>query len=238
MSLPVTGSLGAGNKVGGQATDNLNSLTKDPVEKVTNTTERVTDQVPIPGEFPSDDTPEKKYQHDQQPPITFNALWTSFTTWVSNLVPRAFDGFESLIRWLVLRYLPPPKQAKVYEAMLNKPIASTFLVCQAICCGVPLLVFLVGLVIFAIVAVILWALLSLLVLGPILIVASMMGVSLWGWGWVLYGLVKFVDQRFLGGMITKFWLGNSIGKEGEDEQTDEEGDKGDEGSSGKEKKDE
>jgi hypothetical protein len=53
----------------------------------------------------------------------------------------------------------------------------------------------------------------LLILGPILLVASMMGISLWGWGWILFGLVKWVDQMFLDGMITRFWLGKGPGQE-------------------------
>jgi hypothetical protein len=34
---------------------------------------------------------------------------------------------------------------------------------------------------------------------------TMMGMCMWGWGWILYGLVKWVDQRFLGGVIARFW---------------------------------
>lgn len=209
MSLdPVTSGLGKGlpvNQVGGQASENVKSLANKPVQQVTDTTDTVSDNI-IPGEFPSDDAAEKRYEGEQPANISFNTLWSSFSTWVTDLIPQAFDGFEIFIRWLVQKYLPPPKQAEIYEAALKRPIASTFLVCQAICCGVPLLVFLVGVAVFAVVAVVLWALLALLILGPILLVASMMGVSLWGWGWVLYGLVKWVDQKFLGGMLARFWF--------------------------------
>ncbi|KAJ5644844.1 hypothetical protein N7507_010855 [Penicillium longicatenatum] len=102
-----------------------------------------------------------------------------------------------------------------------------------ICCGVPLLIFLAGVFVFAAVALILWAVLSLLILGPVLLVASMMGVSLWGWGWILYGLLGWVDQKFLGGMISRFWIprmqaqesegggdGGEGGEEGEGEKKD------------------
>ena len=51
----------------------------------------------------------------------------------------------------------------------------------------------------------------------------MMGVSLWGWGWILYGLVKWVDQRFLGGIITRFWLSRVQTQDGQDGQEEEEG---------------
>ncbi|OOQ91754.1 hypothetical protein PEBR_09377 [Penicillium brasilianum] len=208
MSLdPVTSGLGRGlpvNKVTDTATDTVQSTAQKPVQQVTETTKPLTDPV-MPGEFPSEDRSRK--DADQPPPeINFRGLWAGITHWFASMIPQAFDGFEWLVTWLVNRYLPPPKQAAMYEEALKRPIASTFLVCQAICCGVPLLVFLVGVVIFAIIAVLLWAVLALLILGPILLVASMMGVSLWGWGWVLYGLLKWVDRRFLGGMIARFWL--------------------------------
>jgi hypothetical protein len=57
----------------------------------------------------------------------------------------------------------------------------------------------------------------------------MMGVSLWGWGWVFYGLVKWVDQRFLGGMITRFWIPQTQeGDEGEGGEEQSQGEKKDE----------
>lgn len=91
--------------------------------------------------------------------------------------------------------------------------------------------FLAGVFVFAAVALILWAVLSLLILGPVLLVASMMGVSLWGWGWIFYGLLRWIDQRFLGGMISRFWLPRVQSQE----QDGEEG--GEESSSSEEKKD-
>jgi hypothetical protein len=229
MSLdPVSSGLGRGlpvNKVTETASDTVQSTAQKPVQQVQETTKPLTDPV-IPGEFPSEDGPRDT---DQPPPeINFRGIWAGLSHWFASMIPQAFDGFEWLVTWLVNRYLPPPKQAAMYEEALKRPIASTFLVCQMICCGVPLLVFLVGVFVFAIVAVLLWMVLALLILGPILLVASLMGVSLWGWGWVLYGLLKWVDQRFLGGMITRFWLPKVQGQgkeQGEKEGKD--GDKGD-----------
>lgn len=225
MSLDsVTSGLGKGlpaNQVTNKATGSAKKLAKDPVKGVSDTTKTVTDPI-VPGEFPADDAAEKKYAGAQQPEVSFTALWASFSQWCAGLFPQAVDMFEYFVQWVVNRYFPPPKQAAMYEAMLSRPIASTFLVCQAICCGVPLLVFLVGVFVFAIVSVILWALLSLLILGPILLVASMMGISLWGWGWILYGLIKWVDQMFLGGMITRFWLPQGQKEQGEGQGEDDE----------------
>lgn len=221
MSLdPVTSGIGKGlpvKKVQSTATDNVQSIAKEPVEQVDKTTKTLQEPV-LPGQFPSDNGP-----HDDdkpQPEISFQAIWAAFSQWAYGLFPQSVDTFEWVVKWLVDRYFPPPKQAQMYEAALNRPIASTFLVCQAICCGVPLLVFLAGVFIFAAVSLLLWAVLSLLILGPVLLVASMMGISLWGWGWILYSLVKWVDQRFLGGMITRFWLPRTQGQEEEDNDMD------------------
>ncbi|KAJ5103993.1 hypothetical protein N7532_004522 [Penicillium argentinense] len=207
MSLdPVNSGLGKGlpvNKVQSTATDSVQSATEEPLKQVNKTTETLKEPV-LPGEFPSDDAPR---DHDKsQPEINISAIWSSFSGWAHGLFPQAMDTFEWAVKWFIDRYFPPPKQAQMYEAAFNRPIASTFFVCQLICCGVPLLVFLAGVFVFAAVSLLLWALLSLLILGPVLLVASMMGVSLWGWGWIFYGLVKWFDQRFLGGMITRFWL--------------------------------
>lgn len=113
---------------------------------------------------------------------------------------------ESSLRDLVTWAHPPPRQTAVYEAMLSRPLASTLIICQLLCCRMPLLIFLAGLCVFAAVAMVLWAVLSLVMLGPVLLVTSFMGVSLWGWRWVLYGLVRWVNGAVLGGVLGRFWL--------------------------------
>ena len=200
-----------------------------PVKQVNKSTKDLTDPI-IPGEFPRDEG-QPRTQHEPHEPEVFSGIWSSITNWTSSLVPQTMDRFENFVKWLVEYLLPPQKQGQMYDAALKRPIASTFIVCQIICCGVPALIFLAGVFLFAAVAVLLWAVLSLLILGPVLLVASMMGVSLWGWGWILYGLVRWVDQKFFGGILTRFFLPRM--QEGEDEDGD--GDQGEE--SGEEKKD-
>jgi hypothetical protein len=188
---------------------------KAPPKKLNQTTKDLTDPA-IPGQFPSDDAPPKGQGIDNN--ISFSSIWSTIKSWFCTLFPQAFDYFESLIQKLVAWLLPPPRQAAMYEAALKRPAATTLIICQMICCGVPLLVFLAGVFVFAAVSILLWAVLSLLILGPVLLVTSMMGVSLWGWGWILYGLVKWVDQRFLGGMITRFWLSHTPSEPSEKEE--------------------
>ncbi|KAJ5924847.1 hypothetical protein N7466_009034 [Penicillium verhagenii] len=238
---PVTSGLGRIpiNKTTETATKPTKSIPKldRPVKQIQKQTKDITDPI-IPGEFPRDEGAPRT-QHEPTPPSTFAGLWNDITGWFSNIVPSSMDRFEGFMKWLVMYLLPPKKQTEVYEAAMKRPIASTFIVCQLICCGVPLLVFLAGVFVFAAVALVLWAVLSLLILGPVLLVASMMGVSLWGWGWVLYGILGWVDQRFLGGMIGRFWMprlrAQEEGVEGEEGKGEGEG--GGEGKGDEEKKD-
>ncbi|KAI9931694.1 hypothetical protein ASPWEDRAFT_37446 [Aspergillus wentii DTO 134E9] len=190
-------------------TGDINSAAEQQTEDVTAATAHLTHSV-VPGEFPEGD----KDSPDQDIPSF------SFTDWTKGLVVRCMDSFESGVAGLVGRILPPPRRVQVYEAAVSRPIATTFITCQLVCCGVPLLVFVAGALVFAAVAILLWALLSFLILGPILLVSSLMGISLWGWGWVLYGLVKWVDELFLGGLITRFWLSRvrAQGEEGEKQE--------------------
>ncbi|KAJ5542611.1 hypothetical protein N7535_005034 [Penicillium sp. DV-2018c] len=218
----VTSQLPAGNKV-----DSTTNTVKKAPKKLNKPAKDLTDES-IPGGFPSDDAPPKGQNIDNN--LSWSSIWSAITSWFATLFPQAFDYFDSCLQWLISWLLPPPRQAAMYEAALKRPAATTFIVCQMICCGVPLLVFLAGVFVFAAVSILLWAVLSLLILGPVLLVTSMMGISMWGWGWMLYGLVKWVDQKFLGGVITKFWL--SKVQDADDEEESEDG-----GSENGEKKD-
>ncbi|KAJ5143546.1 uncharacterized protein N7515_002333 [Penicillium bovifimosum] len=180
-------------------TDKVNSTTntvKKTPKKLNKPTKDITDQTKdltsqsIPGEFPSDNAPPKGQNIDNN--LSFSSIWTTITTWFATLFPKAFDYFDSCLQRLMAWILPPPRQAAMYEAALKRPAATTFIVCQMICCGVPLFVFLAGVFVFAAVAVLLWAVLSVLVLGPVLLVT-----------------------KVLGGVITRFWLSKVQEGEGE-----------------------
>ncbi|RLL96290.1 hypothetical protein CFD26_100036, partial [Aspergillus turcosus] len=152
-------------------TDTVTNATSGTVNQTTkqlNTTAQNVTDTAMPGEYPSD---AKKYDKPA-PDISFSALWSSFKNWLFSFFPSLLDRFENWIKGLIAWILPPPRQAKIYEAILNRPIASSFIICQLVCCGVPLLVFLAGVFLFAAVAVLLWAVLSLILAGPILLVAS------------------------------------------------------------------
>ncbi|KOS44127.1 hypothetical protein ACN38_g4984 [Penicillium nordicum] len=187
---------------------------KSAPKKQNRTTKDLTDP------FPSDDAPPKDEDIDNN--LSLSSIWSTITTWFSTLFPQAFDYLKSCVQRLVVWLLPPPRQAAIYETALKHPAASTLIVCQMICCGVPLLAFSAGVFIFAAVSILFWTVLSLLILGPVLLGTSMMGMFLWGWGWIFYGLVKWVDQRFLGGIIAHVWLrrtqSESTGGEGQSEE--------------------
>ncbi|KAJ5287496.1 hypothetical protein N7478_003182 [Penicillium angulare] len=210
---------------------NIPKLDKSGASKQLNkTTNDLTDPI-VPGEFPRDEGQPRTQHEPPQGEMNFSSAWSSVNNWFHSLFPQAMDRFEDLVKWAVQYLFPPSKQAEMFEGAMKRPIATTFIVCQIICCGVPLLIFLAGVFVFAAVALLLWAVLSLVILGPVLLVASMMGVSLWGWGWILYGLMGWVDQRFFGGMISRFFLprmqaqsegdGEGEGGEGEKEEQTE-----------------
>ncbi|KAJ5606524.1 hypothetical protein N7510_009305 [Penicillium lagena] len=207
LNTGTSGLTGVANLLPRESTDtasvdNIQSTVTGQTEPLFQTADKLSEPL-MPGEFPSDESSQKESVNNE---ITYSTLLRLFTGWISGAFPRAVDWFEDTIRHFVHWFLPPPQQIEIYEAALKRPIASTFIVSQLICCGVPLLVLLAVVVPVAAVALLLWFILSLLIGGPILLIASMMGVSLWGWEWITYGFIKFIDQRYLGGMLARFWL--------------------------------
>ncbi|KAJ0419334.1 hypothetical protein BJY00DRAFT_165979 [Aspergillus carlsbadensis] len=222
MSLnTVTSGLGQATN---QATNTVSSTTKPATDTVQNTTKPVTDTVTsttnsaLPGAFPKDEPPTNERNNVTIP--SWSAIWTNFITWLKGLIPRGIDIFEAAVRRFVTWLIPPERQAAMYRTAIEHPIAATFLAAQLLCVGIPLVLFIAGTLIFAAVAMIVWVVLSLLILGPIVLVASLLGVSLWGWGWFVFGLVRWIDRLFLGGVMERFWIAN-VQREKEEEEARE-----------------
>ncbi|KAB8075847.1 hypothetical protein BDV29DRAFT_171160 [Aspergillus leporis] len=198
------------------ATGNVKSTVQQGTNATTKTAQTVTDDV-LPGGFPGDENAAKKTKEERN---NNGPIFAPVQQWFRNWIPSMLNRFESTLTWLLSWILPEPRQARLYEEAAKRPASSTFIICQLICCGVPLLVFLAGVFLFAAVAVLLWCVLSLLILGPVLLVASFMGVSLWGWGWLFYGLIRWIDQTYLGGLISSFWFSKF---KREDKESEEKG---------------
>jgi hypothetical protein len=181
--------------------------------------------ISVPGEFPDNDRANDK-KAQEMPQVSIPSISSTFQ-WL-------MDKFESTVKDFISRYLPQQRQEAIYKSAMSRPMATTFVICQLICCGVPLLVFMAGVFIFAAVAILLWAILSLLVLGPVLVVTGCSGFLMWGWGWLFYSFIKWVDQRFLGGVLSRFFLPLSSGPD-DDAQPGDGGDQGSGSSSGEEK---
>ncbi|OKL62119.1 hypothetical protein UA08_02369 [Talaromyces atroroseus] len=201
-------SLNTVTKGVGGATGNIDktidSTKKDNVSSTAKKTKKQTDRttqdlagISVPGEFPDNDS-DKNKQAEEMPQVSLPSA--------SFIVQWLMDKFESNTKGFISRYLPQQRQEAIYQSAMSRPMATTFIICQLLCCGVPLLVFMAGVFIFAAVAILLWALLSLLILGPVLLVTGCSGFLLWGWGWFFYSFIKWVDQRFLGGVLTRFFL--------------------------------
>jgi Promethin len=189
----------------------VSSTVKKTKKQADRTTQDLTG-VSVPGEFPDNDDDKNKQAQDM-PQVSLPS--------VSSMFQWLMDKFESTVMGFISRYLPQQRQEAIYKSAMSRPMATTFIICQCICCGVPLLVFMAGVFIFAAVAILLWALLSLLVLGPVLLVTGCSGFLLWGWGWFFYSFVKWVDQRFLGGVLTRFFLPVSSTQDDDSQSSDQ-----------------
>ncbi|KAL3465566.1 hypothetical protein BJX64DRAFT_252653 [Aspergillus heterothallicus] len=211
MSLNTVNS-GLGQATG-QATNTVQSTTKPATDTVQSTASST-----VPGAFPKEEPPTNAKNNVTMP--SFSQIWTDFVAWLKGLIPRGIDIFEAAVRRFVTWLIPPERQAAMYKAAIEHPIAATFIAAQLLCVGIPLVLFIAGTLIFAAVAMIVWVVLSLLILGPIMLVASLMGVSLWGWGWFVFGLVRWLDRLFLGGMMERYWIA-AVEKEKEEEEARE-----------------
>ncbi|KAL4787349.1 hypothetical protein BJX76DRAFT_318930 [Aspergillus varians] len=216
MSLNTVTS-GLGTPVS-QATGTVQNTAEQATKPVTNTVADTTSN--LPGTFPKDEPPTNQQNNVTVPSVS--ELWTTFLAWMKGLIPRGIDIFEAAVRRFIQWLIPPERQAAMYKAAMEHPIASTFLACQLICVGIPFVLFLAGTLLFAAVAMLLWFVLSLLILGPIVLVASLMGVSLWGWSWFLFGLVRWLDKFLLGGMMERFWFAQLQQRRAEEEAAEKE----------------
>ncbi|OJJ80238.1 seipin co-factor family protein [Aspergillus glaucus CBS 516.65] len=115
---------------------------------------------------------------------------------------------------LITTYINPPATAalKSLQKHFNAhPLLTTFLVAQFLTSILPILLFTTGVLTAGIVAAGLFALLGLLVLGPVLVITGILGVVAWGWGW---GVV-FVGRWVWGGYVGRYGGSASSGyKEG------------------------
>ncbi|KAE8367737.1 hypothetical protein BDV27DRAFT_154627 [Aspergillus caelatus] len=95
------------------------------------------------------------------------------------------------------------------------PVIATLLVAQFVCSCVPIGLFIAGAVIVASLAVALYSCVAVLVLAPVVIGTSILGFCVWGWGWVV-----FVVGRWVLGVVVDGERGGSLngdldGEEGE-----------------------
>ncbi|KAL2802436.1 hypothetical protein BJX63DRAFT_114504 [Aspergillus granulosus] len=218
--MPLTTVTSGLGQAAGQATNTVSNTTKPatdtvqaPIKPVADTVQSTTSTV-LPGTFPKEEPPTNAKNNVTMP--SFSQIWTNFIAWLKGLIPRGIDIFEAAVRRFVTWLIPPERQAAMYKAAIEHPIASTFLAAQLLCVGIPLVLFIAGTLIFAAVAMLVWVVLSLLILGPIMLVASLMGISLWGWAWFVFGLVRWLDKLFLGGMMERHWVA-AVTKEKEEE---------------------
>ncbi|KAL4820500.1 hypothetical protein BDW67DRAFT_95840 [Aspergillus spinulosporus] len=225
LGAPVNHTTNTVQNVGDQATK---PVTKTVNETANETANEVTKPVSktvsdatssLPGTFPRDEPPTNRKNNVTIP--SFSELWASFLAWMKGLIPRGVDIFEAAVRRFIQWLIPPERQAKLYKASMEHPIAATFVTCQLLCVGIPFILFIAGTLLFAAVALLVWVVLSILLLGPLMLVASLMGASLWGWGWFVFGLVRWLDRLVLGGMVERYWQAQLAQQKAEEDQQKE-----------------
>lgn len=83
--------------------------------------------------------------------------------------------------------LPSEQHRTVLKTTItNHPYLTTLLLTQLIFTSIPITLFLAGIAVTASLAASVFACLALLVLGPVLIFASLLGLWAWGFGWVMW----------------------------------------------------
>ncbi|KAJ1706047.1 hypothetical protein AFGD_010273 [Aspergillus flavus] len=85
------------------------------------------------------------------------------------------------------------------------PVIATLLLAQFVCSCVPIGLFVAGAVIAASLAVALYSCVAVLVLAPVVIGTSILGFCVWGWGWVV-----FVVGRWVLGVVVDGERGGSL----------------------------
>lgn len=97
------------------------------------------------------------------------------------------------------------------------PVIATLLVAHFVCSCVPIGLFVAGAVIVASLAVALYSCVAVLVLAPVVIGTSILGFCVWGWGWVV-----FVVGRWILGAVVDGERGGSLNEDldGEEEERD------------------
>ncbi|EAW12816.1 seipin co-factor family protein [Aspergillus clavatus NRRL 1] len=104
----------------------------------------------------------------------------------------------SLLSLLNTYVLPSHLRAMIMDVATAHPLLMTFLLCQFVCSCIPIAMFVVGAMVAAGIAVVLFSCVALLVLGPVLIATTVAGMLLWGSGWAIFvtgrWFVRYLDE--------------------------------------------
>lgn len=85
-----------------------------------------------------------------------------------------------------------PHRAALTSTLRAHPVLTSFLLCQLLCSTVPIALFLAGVAISASLAASAFACLALLVVGPVLVFTSLLGVWVWGFAWATWVVGRWV----------------------------------------------
>ncbi|PKY06231.1 hypothetical protein P168DRAFT_302608 [Aspergillus campestris IBT 28561] len=96
---------------------------------------------------------------------------------------------------LTTHFLPPQSQSTLLTTILAHPYWTTFLLAQFLCSAIPIALFLLGAVVAASVAVAAFTCLAGLVLIPVLVGTTVLGVGVWGSRWMSSVVLVWLRRR-------------------------------------------
>ncbi|PYI28818.1 hypothetical protein BP00DRAFT_448986 [Aspergillus indologenus CBS 114.80] len=102
---------------------------------------------------------------------------------------------------------PPPEEGslpRLTQLIRAHPILATFLAAQVLCSGIPVCLFLGGVLVSAFVAGAVFAGFAMLVMGPVLVGTGCLGLGVWGFGWGVFVLGRVVGRVVRGESLEGF----------------------------------
>ena len=138
-------------------------------------------------------TPTQQITPDPDHPLSSNSNNNNNNDNANNDPPSLLTAAHTI---LTTHFLPPDTQSAFLATILSHPYWTTFLLAQFLCSVVPIALFLFGAVVAASVAVAAFTCLAGLVLIPVLIGTTVLGVGVWGCGWVVVILGKWAWGAF------------------------------------------
>ncbi|RAH75338.1 seipin co-factor family protein [Aspergillus aculeatinus CBS 121060] len=137
---------------------------------------------------------------------TNNTKYTTTATATPTAIPTPTDATQAT-----------GPLSRLTHLILAHPVLATFVAAQVLCSGIPVCLFLGGVLVAAFIAGAVFAGLAMLVMGPVLVGTGCLGVGIWGFGWAVFVLGRVVGRVLRGESMEVFGWGLGVwgGAEGD-----------------------